>query len=90
MQLIKLTDKERDVALATERIRSQLNESHRKQNELLSEIFVLKVCLIFSYTRLRDACSSDRAVYLLTKLSHLRVCSNNCAKLRNACRLRPG
>jgi len=56
MELMKFTDKERDVALATEKIRSQLNESHRKQHELLNEISILKVCLIFSYYTLRDAC----------------------------------
>ncbi|XP_012214535.1 thyroid receptor-interacting protein 11 [Linepithema humile] len=35
-------DKERDVILATEKIRSQLNDSYRKQDELLKEISILK------------------------------------------------
>ncbi|XP_026826589.1 thyroid receptor-interacting protein 11 isoform X2 [Ooceraea biroi] len=35
-------DKERDIILATEKIQSQLNESHKKQNEFLIEISILK------------------------------------------------
>lgn len=42
--LINFVGKERDIILATEKIQSHLNESHKKQTEFLNEISVLKVC----------------------------------------------
>lgn len=43
MDKLKFADKERDVASATEKIQSQLNESHKRQTELFNEISILKV-----------------------------------------------
>ncbi|GAB1864758.1 Thyroid receptor-interacting protein 11 [Camponotus japonicus] len=39
-------DKERDIEAATEKIRSQLNEAYKKQDELLNEISILKQQLL--------------------------------------------
>jgi len=39
-----LTDKERDVMAATERLRSRLTESYEKQDKLLDDVSNLQVC----------------------------------------------
>lgn len=43
MILMSLADKERDIISSTQKIRSQLNDSYKKQDELLKEISILKV-----------------------------------------------
>lgn len=42
-------DKESDIRNATDRIRQQLNDSFKKQDELNEEIKLLKVCLLNLY-----------------------------------------
>lgn len=44
MYLFFISDKENDIRNATERIRQQLNDSFKKQDELNEEIKLLKVC----------------------------------------------
>lgn len=39
-----VSEKERDIESAMEKIRCQLNEAYKKQDELLNEISILKVC----------------------------------------------
>lgn len=46
-----IADKEKDIQAGTEKIRQQLNESYRQQEELSNQITSLKVCFFFLYTK---------------------------------------
>lgn len=80
--MLKFAAKERDIMSATEKLRSQLNESYEKQKELASEISTLKVRLSL-YVIVHN-----NSVKLIRSLKfYVYAYSNNYPKLKNACKL---